>query len=69
MTDLIELNRLETMFGVMVDASAGDWCDGNLPTAGHRYGIGIRSAGGLLEPIAERHPIPCFGGPVCRGGL
>ena len=24
---------------------------GILPTAGHRYGIGIRSAGGLLEPI------------------
>lgn len=57
-TDLIELNRLGAMFGVMVDASAGDWRDGNsyrLPVTG----TALESAA-LVDywiRLTERHPI------------
>lgn len=57
-TDLIELNRLETTFGVMVDASAGDWWDGNsyrLPVTGM-----VAESAALVDywtRLVERHPI------------
>ena len=66
-TDLIELYRLEAMFGLMVDASAGDWFDGNsyrLPVTG----AALESAAlvDYWNRLLERHPITMLEDPFAE---